>query len=156
MPNDIHTIITTIKSAKKSMGAFGQRQLLEEGKPLTEPDLKRVEQQYNFQFPDNIRIYLLALGSGNLNDFYIPNTNMIHPLGDNCGEIEGFIAFSSDAAGNYFAFDPSQKTDAIFYSCYEPESYGQCANSLEELLEKLIDSEYDISKITRPLTLMPV
>ncbi len=149
-------VIDTILSAKKSMGFFGERQLLERGKPLTEKDLSTTEQKYNFSFPADIRQYLLALGSGNVNEFYIPHTHMIHPLDNQSGKISGFVVFSSDSEGNYFTFDPKQESSPIYFCSYEPLGYCACADNIEDLLTKFIANNYDIRAITQKLKLEPL
>lgn len=148
--------LETILSAKKSMGFFGERQLLESGKKLVAADLDKVEAKYDMRFPEDIREYLLALGSGNVNDYYIPHTHMIHPLDKQNGKISGFVVFSSDSAGNYFAYDPKSDESTIYYCSYDPLGYAPVANNIESLLKLLIASEYDINSITRRLKLDPL
>ena len=141
--------ISKIKSAKKKKFLWGEKDLYKQGTSLNSEDLNKLEAEYKFSFPQDIREFLLCLGSGTVSDFYIPYVTEIYPFDSDNGNIKGFITFASDVLGNYFAFNPnSTNNEIIYYCCHDPLGFGECAKDITQLLKSFVDANFDIEQVT--------
>lgn len=147
-------IFNSIKSAKKKRLLFGSKSLYSIKDPISESDLKTLETKYNFKFPVSILRTLIALGSCEIEDLRLHGPDWIYPFDELNGRIEGFITFASDINGDYFSFNPDDQNGLIYFCCHDPAGYCVVANSIEELLVKLIDNNFDIVEITANLELL--
>ncbi|GAB1270010.1 hypothetical protein NBRC116493_32630 [Aurantivibrio infirmus] len=146
--------ISQIKTATRKKFLFGEKPVYSQGKKNSPELLSKVEEKYRFTFPPEIKEFLLELGSGSTEDFYINHAEQIYPFDEDNGPIEGFVAIATDTLGNYFVFNPKSENDSeIFYCCHDPLGYGKVAPDIGSFLKSFVGNGFKNLDITNELSL---
>jgi len=112
---------------------------------IKKESLDKLEREYQFEFPEDIKELLLSLACGSINDLHFLHTDMIYPYDEENGAMNGYVAIATDILGNYFAFNPnSDNPNQIYYYSHDPLGYGVCAKNVTKLLEAFVNSNFDI------------
>ena len=142
-------LIRQIKAATTRRFLRCEKNIYRAGKPNSAEDLGKIEKEYDFIFPEQVRLLLLNLGQGEIGDFRIQGPEMIYPFDSDLGNLAGYITFATDILGNHFAFDPkSDKPEEIYYCSHDPLGYGKVASNIKSLLESFVKAAYDTVSVT--------
>jgi hypothetical protein len=149
-------LIDRIRSAEKK-GLFGTNKLFKRGKIISEVELSGIESELGSKIPEKIRLLIIELGEGHINDFSIHGKDRIYSFDDECGEVEGFITFASDEMGNYYAYSPhSDDPNKIYYVCHDPAGYCVIADDAEEFLSGFVNRGFTITNYVADLDLIEI
>lgn len=146
-------ILNRIKNAEKK-GLFRTKKLFSYGNRISESELSEIENGIGSKIPADIKLALLELGEGFINDLSFHGKQGIYPFDNECGCVEGFVTFASDDMGNYYAYSPqSDDQSKIYYICHDPEGYCVIANDIVEFLSDFVARDYNITKFAAELEL---
>jgi len=144
-----------IKQETRKKFIFWEESTFKAVEAISKEQLDELESSLAFKFPLKVKMLLIELGHGYINDFLIHGVDGIHQLDEENGKIAGFFCFASDDCGNQFAFSPESKDcDLIYYCCHDPAGYNIAANNAEDLLGILIDSGFNIKNHVSKLELL--
>lgn len=149
-------LINRVRSAEKK-GLFGTKKLFKYGNIISEVELAGIETELGSKIPDKIRLLIIELGEGCINDLRIHGKDGIHPFDDECGKVEGFITFASDEMGNYYAYSPhSDDPNKIYYVCHDSAGYCVVADDAEEFLSGFVNRSFTITDYVADLDLIEI
>ena len=152
----MENLINRIRSAEKK-SLFGAKKLFTYGNIISEVELAGIEAELGSKIPKKIRLLIIELGAGSINDFQIHGKDRIYSFDDECGEVEGFVTFASDDMGNYYAYSPhSDDPNKIYYVCHDPAGYCVVANDAEEFLSGFVNRGFTITDYVADLDLIEI
>jgi hypothetical protein len=151
---NMEELINRIRSADKK-GLFGAKKLFKYGNIISEVELAGIESELGSKIPDKIRLLIIELGEGSINDLRIHGKDGIYAFDDECGEVEGFITFASDEMGNHYAYSPhSDDPNKIYYVCHDPAGYCVVADDAEEFFSGFVNRGFTITDYVVDLDLI--
>ena len=127
----MHELSARILSARRKR-PFGTSPLFEPYRPVTEPDLVKLERELGCELPTGLRAWLLAAGYGDINERLSFRKEWFSSI--DLGELEGHVIFARDDLGNFYSFAPSG--EAVHYICRSAPEFALMATDFSAFLHE--------------------
>ena len=134
--------------ASERKGWFRARPIWQPYKVASEDDLQLAVEKAGTALPDDLVLFLRALGFGDIADDDLSfRLEWFHPV--ESGSLKGAALFAQDGLGNFYAFVPPE--NRIVFFARREHVYADIADSFEAFLRELQQRDYQLFDWIRDL-----